>query len=92
MEDLAPPVRTVEQSKAGPEAEKVPVDPMTKSLVTRWPVEESTTATSGLGGGERLAGGSAMVLTKTTRSLGVEARAADATPMSRAEGPTVPTE
>ena len=77
MEDPASPVRIVEQSKASPEAEKVPVDPMPESLVARRPAEESTAATSGLGGGERLADGSTMVLAKTAGSSGAEARAAD---------------
>ena len=71
---------------------------MPESLVARRPVEESTTAADGLGGGERLAlmaDGSATepeVTTETTGSSGAEARAADAAPAFRAKDPMVPTE
>ena len=67
----------------------MPVDPMPESLVARRPAEESTAATSGLGGGERLADGSTMVLAKTAGSSGAEARAADAAPVFGEEGPAV---
>jgi len=65
---------------------------MPESLVARWLVEESTIATRGLGGGERLADGSATVpevTTETAGSLGAEARAVDAALMFGAEGPMV---
>ena len=94
-EDPAPPVRTVEQSKAGPRAEKVPVDPMPESLVARRPAEEPTATTSGLGGGERLADRSATVskvMAETARSLGAEARAVDVVPAFSAVGPAAPME
>ena len=95
MEDPALPVRTAEQSKVGPGAEKVPVDPMPKSPVVRQPMEESTAATGELGGGEKLADGSVMVpeaTAETTGSSGAEARATDSAPVSGTEGPTMPEE
>ena len=49
------PVWTAEQSKAGLEVEKVPVDPMPESPVAWCPMEESTVATGGLGDDEGLA-------------------------------------
>ena len=62
---------------------------MSESLVARWLVEESTIATRGLGGGERLADGSATVLevtVETDRSSGADARAIDAALAFGAEG------
>ena len=98
MEEPALPVWTVEQPKASPRVEKVPVDPMLESPVARWPMEESTATANGLGGGERLAStadGSATVpeaTMETAESSGAEAKAADATLAFGAEGPTVPEE
>ena len=71
------------------------VDPIPESPCARQPVDESTTATGGLGGGERLVDGSATVLevtVKNTGSLGVEARAADGTSTFGVEGPSVAAE
>ena len=76
----------------------MPADPIPESPGARQPMEESTVAADGLGGGERLAStvdGSTTVpevMTKTTGSLGVEAGATDATPVFRTEGPAVPEE
>ena len=73
----------------------MPVDPMPESPVARRPVEESTAAIGGLGGGERLADGSATVpevMAETTGSSGAEARAADVAPAFSTEGPAVPEE
>ena len=68
------------------------VDPIPESPCARQPVDESTTATGGLGGGEKLASGLATVLEvvgENAGSSGVEARATDAAPAFSTEGHVV---
>ena len=76
----------------------MPVDPVPESSGTRRPIEESTTTTDGLGGGEQLAPtvGEPAALPRATMgaigSLEVDARVTDATPESRAEKSVEPEE
>jgi len=76
----------------------MPVDPVPESSGTRRPIEESTTTTDGLGGGEQLAPtvGEPAALPRATMgaigSLEVDARVADTAPESRAKKPVVPKE
>ena len=79
MEDLTPPVQTVEQPRADPGVEATPAAPVPESLSARQ-LEESTATAGGLGNDERVAltmDGSAAVpeaTVGTVGSLGGEAR------------------
>ena len=55
MEDLNPSGQTGEQPRAGPREETLWTDSILESLGAHRSMEESTTATDGVGGGERLA-------------------------------------
>ena len=86
MEAPDPFAQTDEQPGADPGAEVTPAAPMSGSPGARQPAEESTTATGGLGDGERLASavdGSATIpgaTTGTARPSGAEAGAASHAP------------
>jgi len=92
---LNPSVHTIEQLRAGPGAEVMPADPILESLGTRWPTEESTATTGGLGSGEWLAptvDGSATLPGATTEAVGAleaGARATNVAPESGAGRPVV---
>ena len=95
MEDLTPPVQTVEQPKASPGAEEVAVDPILKSPSARRSAEESAAATGELGGGKELApmvDGSATVpgaIAEAAGSSRAKARVADTAPESGVKKPVM---
>jgi len=90
MEDLNLSVQTGEQTGAGPGTEAMPVDPIPESRSARWPTEESTATTGGLGDGERLTpmvNGSAVMPRATVEAAGsseVDAGVINVAPESRA--------
>ena len=95
MEDLNPSVQTSEQPRAGLGAEAMLTNTVPESLGAQRPMEESTAAMDGLGGGEWLATSADESVVMPGAMVGAagsseaDARVAAAMSKSRAEKPVV---
>ena len=98
MEDLNPSVQTSEQPRAGLGAEAMLTNTVPESLGAQRPMEESTAAMDGLGGGEWLAtsadesAATLGAMVGATGSSKADAGVVATMPESRVEKPVVPEE